>query len=170
MIFQGRAHVFADHIDTDVILPGRFLGSTKREDLARGCFAGLMDGFAEKVAPGDVVVAGDNFGCGSSREHAPLAIKAAGIGCVVATSFSRIFYRNAINLGLPAVECVGLSGKLVDGDPIEVDLAAGRVRTSDGTEYPCAALPREMIEILEIGGLVPFMANKFAQAGTGNVA
>lgn len=169
MIFEGRAHVFGDHIDTDVILPGRFLGSTKREDLARGCFAGLMDGFAEKVTPGEIVVGGDNFGCGSSREHAPLAIKAAGISCVVAASFSRIFYRNAINLGLPAVECAGLRGKVADADTLEVDLAAGRVRAG-GVDYACAALPAEMIEILAIGGLVPFMIKKFAQSADGSVA
>jgi 3-isopropylmalate/(R)-2-methylmalate dehydratase small subunit len=164
MIFRGRAHIFSDHIDTDVILPGRFLGSTKLEDLAKGCFAGLMDGFSEKVEPGDVVVAGENFGCGSSREHAPLAIKAAGISCVIASSFSRIFYRNAINLGLPAVECPGMVSSVTDGAVIEVDLAAGRVRTSDGAEYVCAFLPREMLQILQSGGLVPFMAEKLANA------
>lgn len=160
MILAGRAHRFGDHIDTDVILPGKFLRTTDPAELAAGCFLGLGEDFSTRVAPGDIVVAGENFGCGSSREHAALAIKATGIACIVAVSFSRIFYRNAINLGLPAITCPKVVPHVADGAALTVDLLGGAVGLEDGRRFLSSALAPELMAILDAGGLVPFMRNR----------
>src|SRR3954469_5814361 len=129
MIYKGRIHKFGDHIDTDQIIPARFLGSLDPKVLAEGCFFNLIPQFAITVTPGDILVAGDNLGCGSSREHAPIAIKSTGISCVVARSFSRIFYRSAINIGLPAVVCPDAVAFAEQGAQMTVDFDRGIVES-----------------------------------------
>lgn len=162
---EGRVHKFGDHIDTDVIIPATLLLKTDTESLARGCFSAVYPGFFERVTPGDLIFAGDNFGCGSSREHAPLAIKAAGISCVVAASFSRIFYRSAINVGLPIAICPPVIAKADDGARASVDFVAGTV-TAGGETFTFPAFPPEIVAILECGGLVGFMEKRLrAEAG-----
>ena len=156
MKVAGRIHRFGDHVDTDVILPTHAIVNTDPQVLARHCFSGIIPGFVDKVRPGDFIIAGENFGCGSSREHAPLAIKACGIGCIVAASFGRIFYRNAINLGLPVVECAGAL-PLAEQDAVaEVDLIAAAL-TVGGKRFSIPQYPPEVLQILSMGGLVPFM-------------
>jgi 3-isopropylmalate/(R)-2-methylmalate dehydratase small subunit len=155
----GRVHKFGDHIDTDVIIPATLLGKSDPESLARGCFSAVYPGFSERVKPGDLLFAGENFGCGSSREHAPLAIKATGIACVVAASFSRIFYRSAINIGLPIAICPAAVGKAQDGDDASVDFVTGTV-TVGGERYDFPGFPPELVAILESGGLVGFMKKR----------
>jgi 3-isopropylmalate/(R)-2-methylmalate dehydratase small subunit len=156
---SGRIHKFGDHIDTDVIIPATLLGKSDPESLARGCFSAVYPGFSERVSPGDLLFAGENFGCGSSREHAPLAIKATGIGCVVAASFSRIFYRSAINVGLPIAICPAAVAKAQDGEQASVDFVAGAV-TVAGESFAFPAFPPEIVGILESGGLVGFMEKR----------
>ena len=123
MEYEGRVWKFGDNVDTDVIIPARFLNVSDKDELAKQCFADARPGFYEKVQPGDIIVAGDNFGSGSSREHAPLAIKFAGIGVVIAKSFARIFYRNAFNIGLPILESPEAEDLFEEADPIRVDIA-----------------------------------------------
>lgn len=150
---MSRVFRFGDGVSTDAIMPGRYNLTTDREALGRACFIEVRPDFAEAVRPGDVVVAGNNFGCGSSREHAPVAIRAAGISCVIARSFARIFYRNAVNLGLPVIRCPEVVDTLAEGDEIEVDLATG-VITAHGQTYqgePMSAVARR---ISEAGSLV----------------
>lgn len=149
-MIRGKAWVYGDDVDTDVIIPGPYLRTKDVRELACHAMEGLDPDFAKKVRPGDVIVAGKNFGCGSSREQAPLALREAGVACVVAKSFARIFYRNAINVGLPVVEAAVVARP---GELVEVDLAAGKVtvggRTSLGTK-----IPDFLLEILQDGGLV----------------
>ena len=152
----GRIHLFGDHVDTDVILPTHAIVNTDPKILAQNCFSGIIPGFVDKVRPGDFIIAGENFGCGSSREHAPLAIKACGIGCIVAASFGRIFYRNAINLGLPVVECAGALAHAEQDATAEVDLIASAL-TVGGKRFSIPQYPPEVLQILSMGGLVPFM-------------
>ncbi|MBC7097872.1 3-isopropylmalate dehydratase small subunit [Candidatus Bipolaricaulota bacterium] len=162
MTYEGRAWAVGDNIDTDLIIPARFLVTTSPEELGRHCLSGLDPSFAGKVAPGDILVAGSNFGCGSSREHAPLAIKGCGIACVVAESFARIFFRNAINQGLPVVEC-GKAKRIREGDVIKVDLDSGLIKNlTRGEEYPIAPYPKFIREILSCGGLIPWARGKEA--------
>jgi 3-isopropylmalate/(R)-2-methylmalate dehydratase small subunit len=159
MIFSGRIHKFGDHIDTDVIIPAPLLGSTDPQVLGRGCFSEVFPGFSERVRPGDLIFAGENFGCGSSREHAPIAIKGAGIACVVAASFSRIFYRSAINIGLPIAICPAAVEAAKEGEQAAVDFTAGRI-TVGGKSFAIPPFPPELIAILDSGGLVPFMEKR----------
>lgn len=159
MRLSGSVHVFGDHVDTDVILPTHAIVNTDPEILARHCFAGLIDGFVNTVKPGDFIVAGENFGCGSSREHAPLAIKATGIACVVAASFSRIFYRNAINLGLVAIECPQAQQYATQACAAAADLDTGVLKI-DGKTFSIPQYPPQVLEILHGGGLVPYMASR----------
>ncbi len=159
MIFNGRIHKFGDHIDTDVIIPSQFLASTDPQVLGRGCFSNVHPGFSERVQKGDLIFAGKNFGCGSSREHAPIAIKGAGIACVVAASFSRIFYRSAINIGLPIAICPGAIEHAQDGAQASVDFAAGSVEVA-GKSFAIPPFPPQLIAILDSGGLVPFMEKR----------
>jgi len=158
MAIRGRAHKVGHHVDTDVIIPARYLVTTDPAELARHCFEDLDPTLRERIAPGDLIVAGENFGQGSSREHAPIAIKGLGVGCVVAVSFARIFYRNAFNLGLPIVECRDAFDRVADGDELEVELESGRVhnRTRDET-YAGTALPEFMRRLVEAGGIVGYV-------------
>jgi 3-isopropylmalate/(R)-2-methylmalate dehydratase small subunit len=153
----ARAWRFGDDVDTDVIVPGRYLAGDL-EHIAAHVMEGVRPGFADAVRPGDVVVAGRNFGAGSSREMAPLALRRAGVSAVVAVSFARIFYRNAINVGLPPVECPRAL-EIEEGWTVAVDLEAGVVRVPDrGLELPCVAIPGEIRPILDAGGLEAFLA------------
>ncbi|MBC7778845.1 MAG: 3-isopropylmalate dehydratase small subunit [Proteobacteria bacterium] len=161
----GRVRRFGDNIDTDAILPSRHMVTGDPQVLGRACFGDLLPDFAASVAPGDVLVAGENFGCGSSREHAPLALQGCGIACVVAASFSRIFFRSAVNLGLPVAECAPLAQRAREGDAIEIDLEAGTA-TLAGQAFPIAALPPQVLDILRAGGLVRVMTQRL-QAGSG---
>lgn len=159
MIFSGRIHKFGDHVDTDVIIPAPLLVSTDPQVLGRGCFSEVFPGFADRVKAGDLIVAGENFGCGSSREHAPIAIKGAGIACVVAASFSRIFYRSAINIGLPIAICPAAVPHAEDGAQASVDFSAGKI-TVAGKSFQIPPFPAELIAILDSGGLVPYMEKR----------
>jgi methanogen homoaconitase small subunit len=149
-MIRGKAWVFGDDVDTDVIIPGPYLRTKNIKDLALHAMEGLDPDFANKVNPGDVIVAGKNFGCGSSREQAPLALREAGVGCVVAKSFARIFYRNAINVGLPVMEA---DVDCREGDEVEVDLAKGTVTVGERT-FLGTRLPDFLLAILQDGGLV----------------
>ena len=155
MILRGRAHRFEDDINTDYIISSKHKAQTLRiEDAAKHLMEDIDPGFAARVQPGDIIVAGRNFGCGSSREAAPRVIKAAGIGAVVATSFARIFFRNSINIGLPVLVCD--TADIKTGDEIEIDLASGSVRNlSSGTSRTVAPLPQVMRNLIADGGLVP---------------
>jgi methanogen homoaconitase small subunit len=149
-MIKGRAWIFGDDVDTDVIIPGKYLRTKDLSVLASHAMEGLDPGFASRVEAGDVLVAGRNFGCGSSREQAPLALREAGVSCIIARSFARIFYRNAINVGLPVVEA-GVSCS--QGDIVEVDLASGTVLVA-GTTVRGTKMPDFLLEILQDGGLV----------------
>lgn len=150
---HGTAHKYGDHVDTDVIIPARYLNTQSHEELAAHCMEDIDRDFPAKNRPGDIMVAGLNFGCGSSREHAPIAIKAAGVSCVIAKNFARIFYRNAINIGLPVIVCKDLHDHISSGDEMELSLTDGIVQTG-GQEYVCTKLPPYMQEILDQGGLI----------------
>jgi 3-isopropylmalate/(R)-2-methylmalate dehydratase small subunit len=155
LVFDGRAHRYGDNIDTDVIIPARYLNTSDPKELALHCMEDIDRDFAGKVKGGDFIVAGENFGCGSSREHAPLSIKATGISCVIAASFARIFYRNAINIGLPILECKEASEDIRPGDALTVDLEKGTVQNrTRKTEYRAQPFPEFMQEIIRAGGLV----------------
>ncbi len=157
MKLTGSVWKYGDNVDTDVIIPARYLNISDPEKLARHCLEDLDPSFAGRVQPGDVIVAGENFGCGSSREHAPLAIRAAGISCVVARSFARIFYRNAVNTGLPIFECSAAVEKLATGHQLEVDLETGQIRNlTSGEGYKARPYPPFMMELLRAGGLVSY--------------
>ena len=164
MSFDGSAHVYGDNVDTDVIIPARYLTSTDPEELAKHAMEDIDPDFVGRVKPGDVIVAGRNFGSGSSREHAPLAIKGAGISCIVASSFARIFYRNAINVGLPIVVCDGASVTAATGDEFNVDLEGGVVENATKEQtFRASPLPPFMKEILDAGGLMPWVARNMAE-------
>lgn len=163
MTISGRIWVFGDHVDTDVIIPACYLHTSDPAELARHCMEGLDAGFPDSVQSGDLIVAGENFGCGSSREHAPLAIKAAGVGCVIASSFARIFYRNAINIGLPIVVCPEAVASAEEGQSLEVDLEGGMIRNLTlGTNMPFEPFPPFMMELILAGGLVAHTRNRIA--------
>jgi 3-isopropylmalate/(R)-2-methylmalate dehydratase small subunit len=155
---KGNVWKFGDNVDTDVIIPARFLNVSDREVLAQNCFADLRPEFSKSLHPGDVIVAGNNFGCGSSREHAPLAIKTAGVSVVIARSFARIFYRNAFNIGLPILESEEAFGTFEEGSSIEVDLESGEIRSGNGGVRVFAKpIPAFMREIVQAGGLVQYI-------------
>ena len=157
---KGTAWKFGNDIDTDIILPGRYLIYTDEERLSAHCMEGLDDEFNKKCKKGDFIVAGTNFGCGSSREHAPISIKGAGVSCVIAESFARIFYRNATNVGVPLLEAPGISEAVEDGDEIEVDMDKGTIKTATGKIVTFKKLPPFMLEILEKGGLIEYLKDK----------
>lgn len=153
----GDAHVLPDDIDTDQIIPGEYLNTIEASELGNYVLEGYDETFADEVEMGDVIVAGRNFGLGSSREAAPIAIRNAGIGAVVAESFARIFYRNAINVGLPIAELPGITDAVSDGDVVRVDVAAGTVENvTSGEHFEVTSLPDDLLEILEAGGLVAY--------------
>lgn len=157
MSLKGRVHKYAANVDTDAIIPARYLNVSEPAELARHCMEDIDPDFIRRVRPGDIIVAGTNFGCGSSREHAPLAIKASGISCVIAASFARIFFRNAINIGLPLLEVPLAPDSIQDADLVEVDLATGLVRdVTRGSEFYAKPYPEFMHEIIASGGLVEY--------------
>jgi 3-isopropylmalate/(R)-2-methylmalate dehydratase small subunit len=152
--------MFGDDVNTDLIIPGKYLELVDPEEMAEHAMEGIDPDFPRKIQKGDIVVGGTNFGCGSSREHAPLALKYAGIDAVIAESFARIYYRNSINIGLPALECPGITEAVEEGDTVEVDVTGGTVKnTRTGAELPFTPLPGFMIEILGEGGLVMYIRN-----------
>lgn len=162
MRFTGTAHVFGDDVNTDEIIPARYLTTSDPRLLAGYCMEDARPGFAKTVAKGDLIVAGANFGCGSSREHAPIAIKAAGIACVVAESFARIFFRNAINIGLPIVECPGIASRVRQGERLTVDLTAGAVVLPSLERLPVPPFPPFMEGIVREGGWMPYLLKQHA--------
>lgn len=163
MRFKGKVWRFGDNIDTDVIIPARYLNTSDEDELARHCMEDADLKFSEKVKKGDIMVAGKNFGCGSSREHAPIAIKAAGISCVIASSFARIFYRNAINIGLPILECEQ-AWEIEDGDSVEVDAKTGEIKhLASGKDFQAAPFPDFIRKIMEAGGLMSYVAQRVGE-------
>ena len=157
----GKVFKFGDNVDTDVIIPARYLNSSDPKELAQHCMEDIDADFVKKVSPGDLIVATKNFGCGSSREHAPLAIKAAGVSCVIAETFARIFYRNAINIGLPIIECPEAAKDIAAGDEGEGDFDSGRITNkTKGTTYQGQAFPPFMQKIIDCGGLVNYINQK----------
>jgi 3-isopropylmalate/(R)-2-methylmalate dehydratase small subunit len=161
---EGRVWKFGDDIDTDIIIPGRYLVLTDENELAKHAMEGLDPEFYNKTKDGDIILAGKNFGCGSSREHAPIALKAAGISAVVAESFARIFYRNAINVGLPLLESEKISSSFDEGEEIELDMDKGVLKNErTGKEYEVKKLPEFMLEILNNGGLIPYLREKLKE-------
>jgi len=160
---KGKAHKFGANIDTDVIIPARYLNVSEANELAKHCMEGITPDFSGRVSPGDIIVAETNFGCGSSREHAPLAIKAAGISCVVAKSFARIFFRNAINIGLPLLECDTAVDNTNEGDILEVDLTTGEINNlTSGKKFVARPYPDFMTGIIAAGGLIEYTKKKLA--------
>ncbi|MDD1756919.1 MAG: 3-isopropylmalate dehydratase small subunit [Methanomassiliicoccales archaeon] len=155
-MIKGRAWVFGDHINTDLIIPGRYLDDYSSKNLAAHVMEDADPEFPRKVAKGDIVVAGRNFGCGSSREQAPLALKHAGVSAVVAGSFARIFYRNAINVGLPVITCANAASRITPGEEIGIDLHGGWIQLPSGERLSFSPLPDFLIRILDEGGLVPY--------------
>lgn len=161
MNYKGTAHKVGEHIDTDAIIPARFLVTSDARTLGEKCMSGLDPEWVKRVRPGDILVAGRNFGCGSSREHAPIAILGAGIPVVIGHSFARIFYRNAFNMGLLLMEVGDEADKLTDGDELEIDAATGRIRDlTNGAEIVCPPLPTSMAAILAKGGLVGYVKER----------
>ena len=152
---QGRAHKYGDNIDTDVIIPARYLNTTDHKELAAHCMEDIDASFIKTVQTGDIMAGGWNFGCGSSREHAPIALKAAGISCVIAKSFARIFYRNSINIGLAILECPEASDGIEAGDEVTVDFDSGEIRNlTKGTSYRAQPFPPFIKSIIDAGGLL----------------
>lgn len=161
MIIKGKAHVLGSNIDTDAIIPARFLTTFNPDELGEHCFSDLIPTILKKPSPGDVIVAGDNFGCGSSREHAPLAIKGAGYAAVVASSFARIFLRNAINVGLRVFEVPGIDTQVKEGDWINIDTHTGEIRNeTTGMSFKAKPIPPFLKEIIDSGGLVEYAKRK----------
>ena len=155
MNVQGTVHKYGDHVDTDVIIPARYLNTPDHKELAAHCMEDIDKDFIHKVKPGDVMVAGVNFGCGSSREHAPAAIKACGVSCVIAATFARIFYRNAINIGLAILECPAASAGIEAGDQVSVDFDTGVITNqTKGETYQAEPFPPFIKDMIEKGGLM----------------
>lgn len=161
MEFKGNTWKFGNDIDTDAIIPARYLNTSDPAELAKHCMEDADANFAEKVAKGDIIVAEKNFGCGSSREHAPIAIKEVGVSCVIAKSFARIFYRNAVNIGLPIFESPEAVAGITEGDQVEVLADKGIIRNlNTGKEYTFKALPEFMQQLMENGGLMHYVAER----------
>ena len=157
---NGTVFKYGDNVDTDVIIPARYLNSSDPKELASHCMEDIDKDFVNRVKTGDLIVADKNFGCGSSREHAPIAIKAAGVSCVIAETFARIFYRNAINIGLPIIECPEAAKGIEDGDQVEVDFDSGKIyNKTKGTEFQGQAFPEFMQNIISNGGLINHINN-----------
>jgi 3-isopropylmalate/(R)-2-methylmalate dehydratase small subunit len=161
MKLKGKVHKFGANVNTDVIIPARYLNVSEPGELAKHCMEGIDSEFATKVEKGDMIVATTNFGCGSSREHAPLAIKACGVSCIVARSFARIFFRNAINIGLPLLECPEAVNETEAGDILEVNLSRGEIRNiSRGKTFIAKPYPEFMMGIINAGGLIEYTRSK----------
>jgi len=161
MLARGKVFKYGDNVDTDVIIPARYLNTSDARELAAHCMEDIDAEFGNKVENGDIIVADKNFGCGSSREHAPLAIKTAGVSCVIAKTFARIFYRNSINIGLPILECVEAAEKIKGSDVVEVNFDTGVItNVTRGESYQGQAFPEFMQEIIKADGLVNYINNK----------
>lgn len=164
MIVKATAIKFGDNIDTDVILPGKYLVLTDPDELGKHAMEGISPGFSSKSANGVAIVAGENFGQGSSREHAPIALKAAGVKCIIAQSFARIFYRNAINIGLPALESREVFTEVKDGDKLSVDLERGEIRNlTTGATASAEPIPENLLHVLKDGGIIEHLKRKRAR-------
>ena len=163
----GKAFKYGDNVDTDVIIPARYLNAPSPEELAKHCMEDIDPDFTAKVQPGDIVVGGANFGCGSSREHAPIAIRACGVACVIAASFARIFYRNSINIGFPILECPEAAAAIQNGDTVSVDFDSGKIHDeTTGQDFQAAAFPAFINRIIEHDGLLPYLkARQDAEEG-----
>lgn len=158
---HGKVHKYGDNVDTDVIIPARHLNTSDHKELASHCMEDIDTEFVKKVKRGDIMVGGENFGCGSSREHAPIAIKASGIDCVIAKTFARIFYRNAINIGLPILECPEASEKIQDGDEVSIDFDSGVITNeTKGETYQALPFPDFIKDIMAKGGLIAQISGK----------
>ena len=155
---SGKVFKYGDNVDTDVIIPAPYLNAPSPEELAKHCMEDIDASFATTVKPGDIIVGGANFGCGSSREHAPISIRACGVRCVIAASFARIFYRNAINIGFPILECPEAAAAINNGDIVSVDFATGKiVDETTGETFQAVALPPFIEKIVEHNGLLPYL-------------
>jgi 3-isopropylmalate/(R)-2-methylmalate dehydratase small subunit len=162
-MLKGKAHKYGANVDTDAIIPARYLNLSEGVDLAKHCMEDIDLDFVKRVRPGDIMVATTNFGCGSSREHAPLAIKASGISCVIAKSFARIFFRNAINIGLPLLESEDAPDNIQTGDEVEVDLAAGKIKNlRTGKSFTAKPYPDFMAGLINAGGLIEYTRKRLA--------
>ena len=162
-MLKGRVHKYGADVNTDVIIPARYLNVSEPAELAKHCMEDIDEDFVSKVKPGDIIMATTNFGCGSSREHAPLAIKAAGISCIIAKTFARIFFRNAINIGLPLLECEEAVDKTEAGDILEVELASGKIKNlTSGMVFTAKPYPDFMAELIAAGGLIEYTKRRLA--------
>ena len=158
MTLKGKAWKFGEDVDTDLIIPARYLNTTDTAELAKHCLEPVRPEWAGTVAEGDIIVAGKNFGCGSSREHAPIAIKGCGVAAIIAVSFARIFYRNAFNIGLPVIEAPEAAVAIAEGDTVEIALDEGVIRRGDGAEsFTFAPIPDFMMDLVREGGLIPWL-------------
>ena len=163
-MLKGKVHKYGANVDTDAIIPARYLNVSEPDELAKHCMEDIDKDFVKKAKPGDIIMATTNFGCGSSREHAPLALKAAGISCIIARSFARIFFRNAINIGLPLLERDEAVAKTEDGDKLEVDLAKGRIKNeTHDLEFKAKPYPDFMAELIADGGLIEHTKKRLAR-------
>ena len=166
MILKGKVYKYGADVNTDVIIPARYLSVSDPDELARHCMEDIDEDFINKSQPGDIIMATTNFGCGSSREHAPLAIKAAGVSCVIARSFARIFFRNAINIGLPLLECEEAVANTEAGDLLEIDLSRGKIKNLiRGMTFTAKPYPEFMSELISAGGLIEYTRNRLANRG-----
>jgi 3-isopropylmalate/(R)-2-methylmalate dehydratase small subunit len=162
-MLKGTVHKYGANVDTDAIIPARYLNLSEGADLAKHCMEDIDLDFVKRVKTGDIIVATTNFGCGSSREHAPLAIKSSGISCVIARSFARIFFRNAINIGLPLLECEDAPDNIQAGDVVEVDLASGRIKNmNNGKTFTAKPYPEFMAGLIAAGGLIEYTKKRLA--------
>jgi len=162
-MIKGKVHRYGADVNTDAIIPARYLNVSEPSELAKHCMEDIDPDFVPRVQPGDIIVATTNFGCGSSREHAPLAIKASGISCVIAGSFARIFFRNAINIGLPLLECEEAADNIEAGDTTEVDLSTGKIKNlTSGKEFTAKPYPPFMSELISAGGLVEYTKQRLS--------
>ena len=165
-MLKGKVRKYGADVNTDVIIPARYLMLDDPDELAQHCMEDIDEGFLKKVKAGDIMMATTNFGCGSSREHAPLAIKASGVSCIIAQSFARIFFRNAINIGLPLLECEEAVDKTKAGDTLEVDLSNGRIKNlTSGMTFTAKPYPDFMAELISAGGLIEYTKKRLASRG-----
>ena len=166
-MLKGKVHKYGADVNTDAIIPARYLNISDPVELAKHCMEDIDPEFVREVKPGDIIMATTNFGCGSSREHAPLAIKAAGVSCIIAKSFARIFFRNAINIGLPLLECGEAVDKIEAGDVLEVDLASGKIKSlTSGMVFTASPYPRFMAELISDGGLIEHTKKRLSDRKT----
>jgi len=162
-MLKGKVHKYGANVNTDVIMPARYLNVSDPAELVKHCMEDIDQEFVSKVQPGDIIMAATNFGCGSSREHAPLAIKASGISCVIAKSFARIFFRNAVNIGLPVLECVEAVDNTMAGDVLEVELPTGKIKNvTNGMAFTAKPYPDFMAELISAGGLIEYTKKRLA--------